>query len=101
MDNIEEEGGDMEEEIDRYTSAMEGSTQPSSQAQAQGPDHLDRLIARVKQMYGMLETHVKNTSDQFIYAVGQITALSSQIDDMMIEQQWQRQEGYELESEAF
>ena len=34
MDNIEEEGEDMEEEIDRYTSAMEGSTQPSSQAQA-------------------------------------------------------------------
>ena len=30
MDNIEEEGGDMEEEIDKYTSAMEGSTQPSS-----------------------------------------------------------------------
>ena len=30
MDNIEEEGEDMEEEIDRYTSNMEGSAQPSS-----------------------------------------------------------------------
>ena len=31
-DNVEEEGGDTEEEIDRFTSAPEGSTQPSSQA---------------------------------------------------------------------
>ena len=47
-----------EEEIDRFTSAPEGSAQPSSQAQAQGLDRLDHLIARVKQMYGMLESHV-------------------------------------------
>ena len=40
-------------------------------------------------MYGMLEIHVKNTSDQFIYVEGQITTLSSQIDDMMIKQQRQ------------
>ena len=47
-DNVEEEGGDTEEEIDRFTSALEGSAQPSSQAQARGLDRLDRLIARVE-----------------------------------------------------
>ena len=57
-DNVEEEGGDTEEEIDRFTLAPESFAQPSSQAQAQGPDHLDRLITRVEQMYGMLESHV-------------------------------------------
>ena len=31
-DNVEEEDGDTKEEIDRFTSALEGSTQPSSQA---------------------------------------------------------------------
>ena len=31
-DDVEEEGGDTEEEIDRFTSASEGSAQPSSQA---------------------------------------------------------------------
>ena len=31
-DNIKEEGRDMEEEIDRYTSAPKGFAQPSSQA---------------------------------------------------------------------
>ena len=36
-DNVKEEGGDTKEEIDRFTSALEGSTQPSSQAQAWGP----------------------------------------------------------------
>ena len=76
-DDVEEEGGDTEEEIDRFTSALEGSTQPSSQAQAQGLDRFDYLIARVEQMYGMLESHVQHTIDQFTYVEGQITALSS------------------------
>ena len=76
-DDVEEEGGDTEEEIDRFTSALEGSTQPSSQAQAQGLDRFDYLIARVEQMYGMLESHVQHTMDQFTYVEGQITALSS------------------------
>ena len=62
-DDVEEEGGDMDEEIDRFTSALEGSTQPSSQAQARGPDCHDCLIARVEQMYGMLESHVQHTSN--------------------------------------
>ena len=89
----------MEEEIERYTSVPEGSTQPSSsQAQAWGPDHLDCLMARVEEMYGMLERHVKNTIDQFTYVEGQITTLSSQIDDMRIEQQ---QDGSESKSEQF
>ena len=76
-DDVEEEGGDTEEEIDRFTSALEGSTQPSSQAQAQGLDRFDCLVARVEQMYGMLESHVQHTMDQFTYVEGQITALSS------------------------
>ena len=57
-DHVEEEGGDTEEEIDRFTSAPEIFAQPSSQAQAQGPDRHDRLIARVKHMYTMLDSHV-------------------------------------------
>ena len=65
--NVEEKGGDIEEEIDRFTSALESSAQPFSQAQARGPDCLDRLIARVEQMYGMLESHVQHTSNQFAY----------------------------------
>ena len=82
-DDVEEEGGDTEEEIDRFTSTLEGSAQPSSQAHA--PDCLDHLIARVEQMYGMLESHMQNTLTQFSHIKGQIIALSSQIDDMMME----------------
>ena len=90
----------MKEEIDRFTSAPEGFAQPSSQAQARGPDRLGCLIARVKQMYGMLESQVQHTSDQFTYIEGQITVLLSQIENMMMEQQ-QQQEGFESESEQF
>ena len=46
------------EEIKRFTSTPESSAQPSSQAQAWGPDRLDRLIARVEQMYTMLDSHL-------------------------------------------
>ena len=42
-----EEGGDIEEEIDRFTSAPKTSTQPSSSTPARGPDRLDCLLARV------------------------------------------------------
>ena len=76
-DNVEEKGEDTVEEIDRFTSAPEGFAQPSSQAQARGLDRLDHLIARVEQMYGMLNSHVQHTTDQFAYIQGQITALSS------------------------
>ena len=57
-DNVEEGGGDMEEEIDRFTSTPEGFAHPSSQAQAWGPNLLDHLIARIEQMFGMLKSHV-------------------------------------------
>ena len=60
-DRDEEEGGDTEEEIERFTSAPESSAQPSSQALAWGPDRLDRLIAKVEQMYTMLDSHVQHT----------------------------------------
>ena len=66
-DNVEEEGGDIEEEIDRFTLAPEISTKPSFQAQARGLDRLDHLMARIEQMYGMLESHVQHTSNQFAY----------------------------------
>ena len=39
----------------------------------------------VEQMYGMLESHLQHTLDQFAYIQGQITVLSSQIEDMTIE----------------
>ena len=76
-DDVEEKGGDIKEEIDRFTSAPEGFAQPSSHAQARGLDRLDHLIARVEQMYGMLDSHVQQTTDQFAYIQGQIIALSS------------------------
>ena len=83
------------EEIKRFTSTPESSTQPSSQAPAWGPDRLDHLIVRVEQMYTMLDSHVQHTTNQFAYIQGQITALSSQIEDMSMEQ------GSDSESEQF
>ena len=68
--DVEEEGEDTEEEMDKFIPALEGSAQPSSQASARAPDHLDRLIARVEQMYGMLETHMQNTTNQYTYMEG-------------------------------
>ena len=46
-DRVEDEGGDTEEEIDRFTSVLEISAQPSFSALERGPDRLDRLLARV------------------------------------------------------
>ena len=46
-DHVKEEGGDTEEEIDRFTYALEISAQPSFSALARGPDRLDRLLTRV------------------------------------------------------
>ena len=57
-DCVEEKGGDTEEEIERFTSALETSAQSSSSAPARGPDRLDCLLARVKQMYTMLDSYV-------------------------------------------
>ena len=84
-----------EEEIDKFTSAPETSAQPSSSASAQGSDKLDRLLARVDQMFTMLNTHMQHTAGQFAYVQGQITALSSQIDDLSMAR------GLDSESDQF
>ena len=44
QDHVEDEGGDTEEEIERFTSATKPSAQPSSSAPARGPDKLDCLL---------------------------------------------------------
>ena len=62
-DQVEDEGGDTEEEIDRFTSTPESSAQPSSSTPARGPDRLDRLLHRVDQMYTMLDSHVQHTAN--------------------------------------
>ena len=67
QDHVEEKEGDTEKEIDRFTSAPETSAHPSSLAPARGPDRLDHLLARVEQMYIMLDSHVQHTADQFAY----------------------------------
>ena len=81
-DRVEDEGGDTEEKIDRFTFALESSAQPSSSAPARGPNRLNRLLDRVDQMYTMLDSHVQHTATQFVYIQRQITALSSQIEDL-------------------
>ena len=66
-DRVEDEGGDIEEEIDRFTYALETSAQPSFSALARGSDRLDRILARVDQLYTMLDSHMQHTADQFAY----------------------------------
>ena len=66
-DRDKDEGEDTEEEIDRFTSAPETSAQPSSSIPAQGPNRLDCLLARVDQMFTMLDTYVQHTAGQFAY----------------------------------
>ena len=58
-DHVEEEGGDTEDKIDRFTFALETSAQPSSSAPTRGPDRLDRLFDRVDQLYTLLDSHVQ------------------------------------------
>ena len=70
QDCVEDEGGDTEEEINRFTFAPETSAQPSSSAPARGPDKLDRLLDRVDQMFTMLDSHVQHTVTQFSYVQG-------------------------------
>ena len=67
QDRVEEEGGDIEEEIDRFTSTLETLAQPSSSAPTRGLDRLDRLLARVDQLYTLLDSHVQHIADQFAY----------------------------------
>ena len=61
-DRVEDERGDTEEEIDRFTSALEPSAQPFSSTPTRGLDRLDRLLDRVHQMYTMLDSHVQYTA---------------------------------------
>ena len=84
-DPVKEEGGDAKEEIDRFTAALETSAQLSSSAPARGLDKLDRLLARVDQMFTMFDSHVQHTTDQFAYVQGQITTLSFQIEDLSVD----------------
>ena len=93
--HVEEEEGDTEEEIDRFTSAPETSAQPSSSAPTRGPDELDHLLDRMDQLYTLLDSYVQHTADQFAYVQDQITALSSQIDDLFVDH------GLDLESNQF
>ena len=65
-DRVEENGGGTEEEIDRFITP-ETSAQLSSSAPTRGPDRLDRLLARVDQMFTMLDSHVQHTIDLFAY----------------------------------
>ena len=95
QDRVADEGEDTEEEIDRFTSGTEPSAQPSSSALARGPNRLDHLLDRVEQMYTMLDSHMRHTADQFAYVQGQITALSSQINDLSVNQ------GSDSESDQF
>ncbi|XP_065624596.1 uncharacterized protein LOC112002809 isoform X2 [Quercus suber] len=78
----QDEGGDTEEEIDRFTSAPKAATQPSSSAPTQGLSKLDQLLAKMDQMSTVLNSHLQHTAKQFAYIQGQITALSSQISDL-------------------
>ena len=67
QDRVEDKGGDTKEEIDRFISALETSTQPSFSAPARGSDKLDRILARLDQLYTMLDSHMQHTADQFTY----------------------------------
>ena len=67
QDRVKVEGGDIEEEIDRFTTAPETSAQPSSSELARGLDRLDRLLPRVDQLYTMPDSHVQHTTNQFAY----------------------------------
>ena len=57
-ERVKDKRGDTEEEIDRFASALESSTLPSSFAPARGPDRLDRLLDRADKMYTMVDSHV-------------------------------------------
>ena len=60
---VADKGENTKEEIDRFTSAIEPSAQPSSLAPAQGPDRLDHLLDRVEQMYTMLDSHMRHIAN--------------------------------------
>ena len=96
---MEEEGGDTNDEINRFTTTPEPldqpSAKPSSSAPPRGPDRLDCLLAKINQMSTVLNSRVQHTLDQFAYIKGQITALSTQIKEISVNP------GSNSESEAF
>ena len=47
-DEVADEGGNTEDEINRFTHGPEDTPQPSSQAQARAPDCLDLILGRVE-----------------------------------------------------
>ena len=47
------------------------------------PNHLDLLLVRVEELHLMLASHINHSTNQFTYLQGQITALLSQIKDLM------------------
>ena len=73
------EGGNTEDEIDRFTHVLKDTPQPSSQAQARAVDFLDLISRRVEKMHAMLTAHIHYSTRQFTYLQGQIAAFSSQI----------------------
>ena len=64
QDRVED---DTEEEIDRFTFALKTSVQPLSSTLARGTERLDRILARVDQLYTMLDSHMQHTANQFAY----------------------------------
>ena len=76
-DEAVEEGGNTNEEIDRFTSIPEDTPSPSSQAKARAPNCLHFLLGRVEEMHAMLVSHINYSMSQFTYLQGQITTLSS------------------------
>ena len=65
-----EEEGNTNEDIDQYTSASKDTAQPSSQARAKEPDHLDHLIGRVEELHVMLALNISYSTSQFTYLEG-------------------------------
>ena len=70
QDRVEDEGGDTEKEINRFTSTPKTLAQPSSSALTRGLDRLNRLLDRVDQMFTVLTSHVQHITDQFAYVQG-------------------------------
>ena len=63
----DEERGDTEVEVEHFSPVLEDTTQPSSQARARAPDHLDHLIGRVEKLHVVLASHISHSTSQFTY----------------------------------
>ena len=83
-DEAAAEDGNIEDEINHFTHVLEHTPQPSSQAQARAPNCLDFIRGKVEEMHAMLISHIDYSTRKFTYLKVQITALSSQIQDLEI-----------------